>query len=694
MRCPIPAIAILCFACLTAFSSFTPVDAGVEPGENLLENSRFEQPLDRGWEKRTPDDGQRKLELAPGRGREGGAAVVLRNLEPVYTRLRQGADGSLVVEAGSRLELRAWVKSTLAEGGAATVQIYCMDADGGILAQPTSPAVGGPCDWTQLRTWVVVPERTAYVMAYLQIRDAAGEALFDEVELVVRGREEPLPPAPKVALVTDLVDGSPHLRELHALFEGLERIDHVGDAPTMSAWGFAGAVVFFESAVPQAVLPRVAEFARSGGRVFMDIRSFAQWQGVQTQAVQVGIVEHRPVEEQMAAGVRIVKIAEPTAGFEVGQTMPRAGWPDGRLFVLPADFEAEGLEVLAAAPSGEPAIVNLVLGKGKVTAADVLSLREPHFRHVDAYYKYTPVAAAMGNPVRFGQWYPRRFTYGELVEEMRQIAREHPAIEFREEGPACGGHKLYSLNLGNPKGPLYFLYAAAHGSEWEPGYGLLTFARRLAEGRLADAVDLGAVRVKIVPIINPSGYEAMRRQNDNGVDLNRQGDYRATEFEGRDSNGDGRYGPFDYDWKGDAPFTEPEARTYKSIVEDPALHCVLDFHGNGSAKSNKVAVLPAVADSENDYRAMRLQRIANACLRGRHLLRQLDEDAPSQYLLDHVRPGGNVPYLMNTSARDRFGLLIELTAGYRSSYGTVLQTDVTCELCRALFVAYPPPDRK
>ena len=43
-----------------------------------------------------------------------------------------------------------------------------------------------------------------------------------------------------------------------------------------------------------------------------------------------------------------------------------------------------------------------------------------------------------------------------------------------------------------------------------------------------------------------------------------------------------------------------------------------------------------------------------------------------------------------TSARDRYGLLIELTANYPSTYGTVLQTDVTCELCRALFVAYPP----
>ena len=90
--------------------------------------------------------------------------------------------------------------------------------------------------------------------------------------------------------------------------------------------------------------------------------------------------------------------------------------------------------------------------------------------------------------------------------------------------------------------------------------------------------------------------------------------------------------------------------------------------------------------------AMDLQQIANERLAGRHLLRQDNEEACSQYLLTRVHPGAGYPYLMNTSARDRFGLLIELTAGYAESYGTVLQTDVTCELCRALFLAYPPPD--
>ena len=123
------------------------------------------------------------------------------------------------------------------------------------------------------------------------------------------------------------------------------------------------------------------------------------------------------------------------------------------------------------------------------------------------------------------------------------------------------------------------------------------------------------------------------------------------------------------------------------------LYCVLDYHGNSSAKSNKVAILPATAHPDNEYLAMDLQYVANQRLAGRHLLRQNDEKTSSQYLLTRVRMGGNMPYLMNTSARDRFGLLIELTAGYAETYGTVLQTDVTCELCRALFLAYPPPEK-
>jgi len=107
------------------------------------------------------------------------------------------------------------------------------------------------------------------------------------------------------------------------------------------------------------------------------------------------------------------------------------------------------------------------------------------------------------------------------------------------------------------------------------------------------------------------------------------------------------------------------------------------------ARDNKIGILPVNARPENEILALDLQHIANQRLRGRHLLHQNDEDTISQYLLTRIYSDRPRPVLMHTAASGRFGLLIELTAGYRASYGTVLQTDVTCELCRALFIAYP-----
>jgi len=274
---------------------------------------------------------------------------------------------------------------------------------------------------------------------------------------------------------------------------------------------------------------------------------------------------------------------------------------------------------------------------------------------------------------------------------MRAAARRWPALRLVDEGPACGDYRMYSLNLGRPGKPLYFLYAAAHGPEWEPGYGLFTFAKHLAQGHLAKTIDLERVSIKILPILNPSGYDAVRRQNAHGVDLNRQGDHFWREYTGRDSTHDGQYGPGDYDWKGSGPFTEPETQVYRRIIGDPDLYCVLDFHGNASATSNKIGVLPPTAAADNARRAFELQWLVNASLERRFLLHQSDEQEPSVYRLEKVYLDGPRPMLLNTGARGRYGLLVELTAGYADSYGTVLQSEVTCEICRTLFEVYPPP---
>jgi len=676
------ALTVAFFSCLLG----SPCSA-----DNLLSNPAFESALAPHWEKRTPEDETHTLRRVEHAGRNGSAAAVLENIQPSYTRLRQGADRSIAVEPGSLIELSAWVRSEMTDDADITLQVYCMDAAGdGILAQPRSPAMSGAFDWTRANVWLAVPEETAYVMAYLQVQEGTGKVYFDDVELAVRQKPLPRPPAPKVVLLSDLPDDSRCLADLKTLFEdGL--IPVAADEAATALADARGCLVLYEDQeAPKAVCDAIESFARSGGRVFMDIRNFAQWQAAQAVQVKVGTVKGVPAETQMEAGVRIVSAAPVTAGFAPGQIMPRASFPEGNLWVLPKDFKRPGMEVLAVAAQDEPGIVQLEVGEGLVVAADVLSLREPYCRNIDAYYKYTPITNTLTNPVQFGRYFARKFTYAEFVDQMKAVADASPKIRFAEEGPASDGQPICSLNLGTAGKPLYFFYAAAHGSEWEPGYGLLCLAGLLAEGRFADVVDLGQVEVKIVPLLNPSGYDARRRQNANGVDLNRQGEFEWERFQGRDSNENGTWEAFDYDWKGTAPLTEPEAKVYRSIAERENLYCVLDFHGNTSATSNKLAVLPATARADNGIRATRLQQIANARLRGRHLLRQEPEEICKQYLLERVQQGGRTPFLMNNSAKNRYGLLIELTAGYPSSYGTVLQTDVTCELCRALFEAYPP----
>ena len=679
-----------CCLCVCSFGIALLFSTSVQGAENLLANPSFEAPLAPHWEKRTPEDETRTLRRVEEVGRDGSAAAVLENLQSSYTRLRQGADRSIAIEPGSLVELSAWVRSEMTEESKITLQIYCLDGEGGILAQPRSPVESGSFDWKRASVWTAVPDGTVYTMAYLQVQEGTGKVTFDDVELVVRQKPLPRAPAPKVVLFSDLLDDNACLNDLKTLFEdGLTRpVDGELAAPLADATGLL--VLYEGREVPASVFATAERYARSGGRVFMDMRNFAQWQRTEPVQAKVGSGAKATVEAQMEVGLHVVAASPVTAGFEVDQIMPRASYPEGTLWTLPKGFGLPGMEVLAVTSDGDPGIVQLKIGKGVIVAADVLSLREPYCRNIDGYYKYAPITNALTNPVQFGRYFSRKLSYAEFVEEMKAVANASPKICFEEEGPACDGQPICSLNLGTSGKPLYFLYAAAHGSEWEPGYGLLCFAEELAEGRYSDVVDLNEVEVTIIPLLNPSGYDARRRQNNNGVDLNRQGDYEWERFKGRDSNEDGTWAPFDYDWKGDAPFGEPEAKVYRTIAERENLYCVLDFHGNSSATSNKLAVLPATARSDNGIRTMHLQQIANARLRGRHLLRQNPEETSKQYLLERVQQGGRTPFLMNTSAKDRYGVLIELTAGYSSTYGTVLQTDVTCELCRALFVAYPP----
>jgi len=650
---------------------------------NLLRNPGFEETLGKAWHKRTPDAPGRRIVRDTSMAHSGNAALLIENGDGIRSRVRQGHDKSITPKDGDVIELSAWVRQAPGNVGDVKIQFYGMDAKGGITTQPVYSVRKGAGEWDHVHFLLDVPPKTAYCMAYLEL-DGEGRAWFDDVSLAIVEHAAPPPPRPRIAVFTDLADNDACLQNVKRLLgNGYHGIEPGTPIPADIKGGL---VLYRDAKLAAEVAGTIAKLAAARKPVFMDLANFATVRKLNTHRVAPA-KPGKSVQDRMEHGVTVVQESPVVSGAQKGQTVPRLG-SDGKLLCLaPASLPQE-IKVLGIAADGSPALVQA----GAIVAADMLSLNEPHWRDVGSYYKYLFMTNHLTNRVRFGELFPARWAYAELVNYMRRLAAEFPTqITLKDEGEGCGGLHMYTLNLGTAGKPTYFFYAAAHGSEWEPGYGLITFARRLAEGQLSDVVDLSQVHVKILPIVNPWGYDNFTRKNANGIDLNRQGDCAWANYRTRQLK-EGTYGPDAHDWRGtNGPFTEPEAKVFKTIIDACKPWCTLDFHGNASATNNKLGIIPITAAPGNELHCRKLKANVNARLGGRFVLHQNDEETPSEYLIDHLHPGTYRPVLTASSARGRYGICIELTAGYRSSYGTILQTDVTCEIARAMFTSFPRP---
>jgi len=173
------------------------------------------------------------------------------------------------------------------------------------------------------------------------------------------------------------------------------------------------------------------------------------------------------------------------------------------------------------------------------------------------------------------------------------------------------------------------------------------------------------------------------------VDLNRNGGNHWDAFQGKDSSGDGAYGPGDYDWKGAAPFSEPELQTFRRLCERLKPYAALDFHGNaGGRGNNRLVMLPDLGCAENEDRAHLAVREFNRAIRDRYVLLEASRPGVQQYEIESVLWDGPRPTLIEVACPGRFGLITEVPAGYGGTYGTVFQTDVVIETCLAFFRAY------
>ena len=151
--------------------------------------------------------------------------------------------------------------------------------------------------------------------------------------------------------------------------------------------------------------------------------------------------------------------------------------------------------------------------------------------------------------------------------------------------------------------------ANMHGGEKTAMYALWFFLREVVNNWHSHpqlAYLRKNVRLVVLPVANPTGFRNHSRQNANGVDINRNFDYRWDEAPVG--------APWDADYKGPSPFSEVEAQYIRdTLMEFSDAVAYLDLH-NFSPSGNSQAY-PYYMPAENADGSNVIDKVVSALVR-------------------------------------------------------------------------------
>lgn len=169
--------------------------------------------------------------------------------------------------------------------------------------------------------------------------------------------------------------------------------------------------------------------------------------------------------------------------------------------------------------------------------------------------------------------------HGGLHDAYDQLMAQHPEhITRRVLGTDALGNEIREYQFTEPPitstipelldKPRVGLMSGLHGNEKSPAIGLLRFLTSLAE--LDGGSDMlrrfrAATDLRVIPVGNPSGWDANTRNNHNGVNINRN---FTTHWTSGDDAGSG-------------PKSEPETQIIEDWMADSDLHLFADCHWFG-----------------------------------------------------------------------------------------------------------------
>lgn len=182
-----------------------------------------------------------------------------------------------------------------------------------------------------------------------------------------------------------------------------------------------------------------------------------------------------------------------------------------------------------------------------------------------------------------------RLTDGSYVDNFLNVSL---STLYNEYDSACNDITLvknvYSKDSSNIYDLVYYVYtpsagyektvlltSCVHGDEKVYPILLAKLMKMLTnqENCLYNIEDLKKARIIIAPVLNPYGYVNTQRKNYNGVDLNRNWDFKWAEV--------GSSVPSDLDYRGIAPFSEVETQFAKYLIETYLPDGYIDLHNFG-----------------------------------------------------------------------------------------------------------------
>lgn len=169
--------------------------------------------------------------------------------------------------------------------------------------------------------------------------------------------------------------------------------------------------------------------------------------------------------------------------------------------------------------------------------------------------------------------------------EARALAAKAGAEEVRY-GASVEGRPLIAFRLPSPGKPRVLCAANIHGVEWIANRVAHGLFEALAAGRHAELRE--RAEIWIAPCLNPDGHAKtferggvgpvpLVRTNAHGVDLNRNFPLpHGAKHSFLPTTGSDRKGRFDY--RGEAPFSEPETAALDALFVRERFHAVLSLH--------------------------------------------------------------------------------------------------------------------